>query len=87
MTQNQIRITLISQIAPCPRGHKVGDSWTTDGRSPGGICMGALNTLIPAISTLRFGGNFPWMKTQGEGFFACPDHAVQNVFKVKRISP
>jgi uncharacterized repeat protein (TIGR04076 family) len=49
--------------------------------------MGALNTLIPAISTLRFGGNFPWMNTQGDGFFACPDHAVQNVFKVERISP
>jgi hypothetical protein len=30
MTKNQIHITLISQIAPCPRGHKVGDSWTTD---------------------------------------------------------
>ena len=85
MTNNQIRITLISQTGTCPRGHRVGDTWTTEGASPNGLCLGALNSLLPSVMALKFGGNFPWMKTQGEGVFACPDHAVQNVFKVERV--
>jgi uncharacterized repeat protein (TIGR04076 family) len=27
------------------------------------------------------------MTEPGTGIFACPDHAVQNVFKVERLSP
>jgi uncharacterized repeat protein (TIGR04076 family) len=86
MQKTQVRITLVSQIGTCPRGHKVGDCWTTDGASPGGMCLGALGTLMPAINALRFGGNFPWMREQGVGTFACPDHVVQNVFKVERLA-
>jgi uncharacterized repeat protein (TIGR04076 family) len=26
-----------------------------------------------------------WMKEQGAGIFACPDHVVQNVFKVEAL--
>ncbi len=86
MQKTQVRITLVAQTGTCPRGHKVGDTWTTEGASPGGMCLGALNSLTPAITTLRFGGNFPWMKEPGVGIFGCPDHAVQNVFKVERIA-
>lgn len=64
----------------------MGDCWITDGASPAGMCLGALGSLVPAITALRFGGNFPWMREQGAGVFACPDHAVQNVFKVERIA-
>lgn len=87
MKPYQIRITLISQNGTCPRGHQVGDTWNTDGTSPGGMCLGALNSLLPPIMTLKFGGNFPWVKEEGTGVFACPDHVVQNVFKVERVAP
>jgi uncharacterized repeat protein (TIGR04076 family) len=50
------------------------------------MCLGALGTLMSAINALRFGGNFPWMREQGVGTFACPDHVVQNVFKVERLA-
>jgi uncharacterized repeat protein (TIGR04076 family) len=87
MQRTQVRITLVSQHGTCPRGHAVGDSWTTDGASPGGLCLGALNSLTPAITTLRFGGGFPWMSDPNTGVFACPDHAVRNVFKLERMAP
>ncbi len=85
MPRTQVRITLISQTGTCPRGHHVGDHWITDGASPGGMCLGALSSLIPAINALRFGGSFPWMRESGVGIFACPDNLVQNVFKVERL--
>lgn len=86
MNNRRVRITLISQAGTCPRGHQIGDTWTTDGAAPEGIYLGALNTLIPSITTLRFGEKFPWMEKPGEVIFACPDHLVRNVFKVERIT-
>ena len=85
-SKETIRITLTSQIAECPNGHTVGDTWTAGRLSPGGLCMGALGSLMPAITALRFGGDFPWMSEEGVGFFCCPDHNVQNVFKLERVN-
>jgi uncharacterized repeat protein (TIGR04076 family) len=83
--KDSIRITLTSQIAECPNGHNVGDTWTAGRLTPGGLCLGAMSSLMPAITALRFGGNFPWMSEAGVGFFCCPDHNVQNVFKLERL--
>ena len=82
-----IKITLISQLKECPAGHKVGDEFVVGRYTPGGMCMGAFNSLLPYITTLRFGGSFPWEKDPDVATFCCPDPEVVNVFRLERILP
>jgi uncharacterized repeat protein (TIGR04076 family) len=35
--------------------------------------MGAWNAIAPYISTLRYGGNFPWEEEEGVATIHCPD--------------
>ena len=81
-----VRITLESQRKRCPAGHKVGDAFVVGRYTPGGICMGAFASLLPYITTLRFGGSFPWEANPDAGTFCCPDPEVVNVFRLERIS-
>jgi uncharacterized repeat protein (TIGR04076 family) len=80
-----VRITLTSQLGRCPNGHKVGDRWLVGRRTPEGICLGAFNSLLPYITALRYGGNFPWEEEEGEGTFCCPDPRVVNTFRLERL--
>ena len=80
-----IKITLVSQLKDCPNGHKVGDEFYIGRRTPGGMCMGAFGSLLPFISTLRYGGSFPWEKNPDEGTFCCPDPKVVNTFHLQRV--
>ena len=80
-----VKITLISQLKNCPAGHKVGDTFEVGRYTPGGICMGAFGSLLPFVTTLRFGGSFPWEINPDEGTFCCPDPKVVNVFRIERI--
>ena len=80
-----IKITLVSQLKKCPAGHRVGDEFIVGNLSPGGMCMGALSSLLPFIHTLKFGGNFFWEKKAGEGTFCCPDPEVVNTFRLERL--
>ena len=80
-----IKITLVSQLKKCPAGHKVGDEFFVRRKTPGGMCMGAFCSLVPYITTLRFGGSFFWEKNEGEGTFCCPDPKVVNTFHLQRI--
>jgi uncharacterized repeat protein (TIGR04076 family) len=82
---HDVKITLVSQHRRCHAGHQVGDEWVVGRRTPGGMCLGAFSSLVPYLTTLRFGGNFPWEDHEGEGTFACPDHLVCNVFHLKRV--
>jgi uncharacterized repeat protein (TIGR04076 family) len=82
-----VKITLIEQHQKCPNGHKAGESWTVGRLTPAGLCMGAFATLLPYITTLRFGGNFPWETQEGTGTFACPDHLARSVFVLERQEP
>jgi uncharacterized repeat protein (TIGR04076 family) len=82
--RHAVRITLVSQLKKCPNGHEVGDQWLIQRKTPAGMCLGAWNSLAPFITTLRFGGNFPWEK-DGEGTFCCPDPKVTNVFRLERV--
>jgi uncharacterized repeat protein (TIGR04076 family) len=82
---HDVKVTLISQSRKCHRGHRVGDEWIVGGVTPAGICLGAFSSLLPYITVLRFGGDFPWETQDGEGTFACPDHLVCNVFHLQRL--
>ncbi len=83
--RHDVKITLISQLKKCPNGHKVGDKFIVGRKTPGGMCMGAFSSLLPYITTLRYGGSFPWEKGKHDGTFCCPDPKVVNVFHVERI--
>ena len=80
-----VKITLVSQLKKCPAGHKVGDEIVVRDKTPGGMCMGAFGSLLPYITTLHFGGSFPWEKNEGEGRMCCPDPDVVNVFHLQRV--
>jgi uncharacterized repeat protein (TIGR04076 family) len=81
-----VEITLLAQKKKCPAGHKVGDQFLVGRKTPAGICMGAFGSLLPFITTLRFGGAFPWEKNAAEGTFCCPDPEVVNVFRLRRVT-
>jgi uncharacterized repeat protein (TIGR04076 family) len=85
--QYDVRITLKSQLRTCPAGHKVGDEFLVGRYTPGGICLGAFASLLPYITTLRYGGSFPWEEKPGAGTFCCPDPEVVNVFHLERVLP
>jgi len=82
-----IKITLMSQLKKCPNGHKVGDQFIVGRTTPGGMCMGAFGALLPFITALRYGGDFPWEKEKGSATLCCPDPEVVNTFKLERIEP
>jgi uncharacterized repeat protein (TIGR04076 family) len=82
---HSVRIRVVSQAHRCPNGHKVGDEWIVRRKTPGGMCMGAFSSLLPYLTTLRFGGAFPWEKEAGRGTFACPDHEACTVFELERL--
>ena len=80
-----VRITLLSQKRKCHNGHEVGDSWTCGRFTPEGMCLGSFSALLPYITTLEFGGDFPWEAEEGVAHIACPDGEVANVFKLERV--
>jgi uncharacterized repeat protein (TIGR04076 family) len=47
--------------------------------------MGAFASLLPYITTLRFGGSFPWECDADRARFCCPDPEVCNVFELERV--
>ena len=55
------------------RTHEVGQVFTVEHTTPGGMCLGAWNAIAPYLTTLRYGGNFPWEKEDGVAVIHCPD--------------
>lgn len=80
-----VRITLIAQSGTCPNGHQIGDEFLVSRTTPGGLCMGAFASLLPYVTTLRFGGSFPWETNEDTAKICCPDPEVCNVFRLERL--
>ena len=53
--------------------HQVGQVITVERTTPGGMCMGAWNSIAPYLTALRMGANFPWEKEEGVAIIHCPD--------------
>ena len=51
----------------------VGQVFTVDGTTPEGMCMGAWNAVAPYVTTLLYGGDFPWEAQKGTALIHCPD--------------
>lgn len=82
--RHDVRITLVSQLARCPNGHRPGDAWLVERKTPGGMCLSAFHSLSPFLMALRFGADFPWAD-RGEVTVSCPDPEVVNVFRLERL--
>jgi uncharacterized repeat protein (TIGR04076 family) len=63
---------------------KEGDEWVVGHDTPAGICLGAFNSMLPAIRVLRSGGSFGSIKATKHDI-ACPDAANPVVYELNRI--
>ena len=80
-----VSIKLINNQKPCHNGHKVGDEWLLQDKTPGGICWAAYNSIFPFAIVLKHGGSFPWQTDPEVITASCPDREVVNVFEIRRI--
>ena len=56
-----------------------------DGKMPADFCTWAWADIWPEICTLRFGGNFPWIKKEGLIYASCTDAVRPVLFKIERM--
>jgi len=66
---------------------EVGKEFVVDesGAMPAGFCTWAWHDIYPAVTGLRFGGNYPWMKQDGMIYSCCSDGARPVFFKIERL--
>lgn len=83
--QYDVSIKLISNRKPCNIGHKVGEEWLLQYKTPDGLCWAAYNAIFPFAIVLKYGGSFPWQKDPDVITASCPDQEVVNVFEIRRI--
>ncbi len=81
-----VRMRIVSIRDVCPNGHEVGEEHVVRDRSPGGICLGSLNAILPYLTALRFGASFPWEDGEGVVTIGCPDHENCVVWKLERLA-
>ena len=55
------------------RFHKVGDTFTVESTTPGGMCLGAWNAVGSYVSSMLLGADFPWEREKGVATIHCPD--------------
>jgi uncharacterized repeat protein (TIGR04076 family) len=56
-----------------------------DGGMPEGFCHWAWDDLYKVVTTLSYGGNFPWTKEKGTTISCCTDGNRPVIFRIKRI--
>ncbi len=82
----KVTIKVISQTGHCGRSHYVGEEWLIEDKSPGGICLSALHSMLPHLNVLRnTDSGFPWSKDPDVCRVACPDAKNPVVFELRRI--
>ena len=76
---------VISQKGRCVAGHKVGDEFLITQLTPAKMCNYAFHSCYPFVTTLQFGGAFPWEKDPNKALVACPDADNPVVFELRRV--
>jgi len=69
----------------CAARHKVGDTIDLSVHNAGGLCGIFYHDVFPTISTLQFGGSFPWGSDPDVMQVECPDRMNAVVMELKRI--
>jgi uncharacterized repeat protein (TIGR04076 family) len=77
---------LAETMAPYCDRLEVGQEFTVEesGAMPAGFCTWAWHDIFPAVTGLRFGGNYPWVKKEGLTYACCSDGARPVFFKIER---
>ena len=55
------------------------------GAMPSGFCTWAWHDIYPAVTGLRFGGNYPWMKKNIKIYSCCSDGVRTVFFNIERL--
>jgi uncharacterized repeat protein (TIGR04076 family) len=78
---------LADEVPPYCDRLDVGKEFVVDesGAMPAGFCTWAWHDIYPAVTGLRFGGNFTWMKKEGMIYSCCSDGARPVFFKLERM--
>jgi uncharacterized repeat protein (TIGR04076 family) len=83
---SKIQVTLISADGTCPNGHKVGDKWIINRKTPEpGICLAAFHNLFNPIRVLECGGSYPMYADPDSYQTCCPDIRNRLIFEIKRL--
>lgn len=69
----------------CFNGHKVGEEWVIEGKTPEGICMSAFATMMPFLHAMRYGATLPYETDPDVTQVRCPDAASQVTFEIRRL--
>lgn len=77
---HKIIATITDLKGECNAGHKVGDKLEISCHNPAGLCGFFYHDIFPTISTLQFGGTYPWGDPDTVEV-ECPDR--YNVLKAK----
>ncbi len=56
-----------------------------DGKMPEDFCTSAWHTIFCKVSTLAYGGDFPFLKEKGIVISCCSDGLRPVVFKLERV--
>lgn len=80
-----IKITNILGKGVCPNHHKVGDVFKVIGaETVNGLCGWAYHAIMPFMTVLRFGGEFPWEEDNDTAIVCCPDPHNPVIFELRR---
>jgi uncharacterized repeat protein (TIGR04076 family) len=82
----KVKARIISCKGTCSAGHKVGEEFTINQKTPANMCSWAFYSVFPFVSVLQFNGSFPWEKDSNKAVVACPDADNQVVFELKRTN-
>ncbi len=66
---------------------EVGQEFRVDesGAMPAAFCTWAWHDIYPAVTGLRFGGTYPWIRKEGLIYSCCSDGARPVFFKIERL--
>lgn len=78
---------VVEDEAPyCDRLELGQEFWVdVSGAMPAGFCTWAWHDIYPAVTGLRFGGTYPWIRKEGLIYSCCSDGARPVFFKIERL--
>lgn len=76
-------VSVQSEGGRCPNGHRAGYEYLVGGHTVKGICIGAFGACLPYLTTLRWGGSFPWEEQTDTITVASPDCENQVVWHLQ----
>ena len=70
---------------PCPYFAEGQEFIVERVEKPEGFCTWAWHDIYPAVTGVRFGGNYPWIKKEGLIYSCCSDGVRRVFFNIERL--